>query len=259
MDADIVDLEKRRGGVAERGFRPRRGLDAAAEIDAPHGLVAHHLVGGAFGDALADIHGEHAVDQPGDALHVVIDQQHGAAVVAKLADQIGEGRRLRRGEAGERLVDQKHLRIARDRLGDLDLAQIGERQGAGTAVEHGAEADARGDGAGARVGFRVGEQPRQLVGQQRELDVFQHGLAVQRARMLEDDAGAHPRDLVRRPAGDLDAVDAHRTGIGPLDPHDELHHRRLAGTVRADQAENFAGVDAEAPCPSRRRGRRSAW
>ena len=82
--------------IAERGFRARRGLDAAAEIDAPHRLVAHHLVGGAFGDALADIHGEHAVDQAGDALDVVIDQQHGAAVVAQLADQIGERRGLRR-------------------------------------------------------------------------------------------------------------------------------------------------------------------
>ena len=69
------------------------------------------------------------------------------------------------GEAGERLVDQQHLRIARDRLGDLDLAQIGERQSGRAPVEHGAQADALGDGAGARIGLRIGEQPRELVGQ----------------------------------------------------------------------------------------------
>ena len=228
--------------VAERGFRARRGLDAAAEIDAPHGLVAHHLFGAAFGDAFADIHGDHAVDQAGDALHVVIDQQHGAAVVAQFADEIGEGRGFRRGQAGERLVDQQHLRIARDRLGDFDLAQVGERQRGRAPVEHGAQADARGDGAGALVGLRVGEQPGELVGQQRELDVFQHGLAMQRTRMLKHDAGAHARDPVRRPAGDLDAVDAHRAGIGAFDAHDQLHHRRFAGAVGADQAQNLAGA-----------------
>ena len=61
-----LTLSTSRNGVAriaERGFRPRRGLDAAAEIDPPHGLVAHHLFGGALGDALADIHRDDAVDE----------------------------------------------------------------------------------------------------------------------------------------------------------------------------------------------------
>ena len=56
--------------------------------------------------------------------------------------------------------------------------------------------DAGRDGAGARVGLRVREQTGELVGQQRELDVFQYRLAVQRARVLKHDAGAHARDTV---------------------------------------------------------------
>ena len=40
----------------------------------------------------------------------------------------------------------------------------------------------------------------QPVGQQRELDVLEHGLAVQRARMLEHQADAEAGDLVRRQA-----------------------------------------------------------
>jgi len=64
-------------------------------------------------------------------------------------------------------------------------------------------------------------------------------------RMLEHDAGAHARDPVRRPAGDFGTIDAHRAGIGPLDAHDQLHHRRLTGAVRADQPQNFPGFDAE--------------
>ena len=196
LHADLVDGEKRPRGVAERGLRPRRGLDAAAEIDAADFLVAHHLFGRAFGDALADIHGDDPVDEAGDAFDVVVDEEHGAAVVAQFADQIGKRFGLLRGQAGERLVDQQHLRIARDRLGDFDLAQIGERQRRRPAVEHGVQADPLGDGAGAGFGLRIDEQPGKLVGQQRELDVLQHRLPVQRAGMLEHDAGAEPRDLV---------------------------------------------------------------
>jgi len=51
---------------------------------------------------------------------------------------------------------------------------------------------------------------------------------------------------MRQPAGHLDAIDLDRTRIGPLDAHDELHHRRLARAVRADQAEYLAGFDIEA-------------
>ena len=108
-------------------FRARRGLDTAAEIDAAHGFVAHHLVGAAFGDALADIHGEHAVDEARHAFDVVIDEENGAAVIAQFANQIGERRGFLRRQPGKRFVDQQHLRIPRDCLGDLDLAQIGER------------------------------------------------------------------------------------------------------------------------------------
>ena len=148
-------------------------------------------------------------------------------------------------QAGERLVDQQDLRITRNRFGDLDLAQVSEGKGAGAPVEHAAQADARGNGARPLVGLRVGDEPHELVGQQRELDVFQHGLAMQRTRMLEHNAGAHARDPVRGPAGDLDAVDAHRSGIGAFDAHDQLHDRRFAGAVRADQAENLAGLDGK--------------
>jgi hypothetical protein len=68
----------------------------------------------------------------------VIDQQHRTAVVAQFADQIGERRGFLRSQPGERLVDQQHLGIARDRFCNLDLAQIGERQRRRAAVEHGA-------------------------------------------------------------------------------------------------------------------------
>ena len=142
----------------------RAAVGAAAQINPPHGFVAHHLVGGAFGDAFAHVHGNNAVHQPCDALDVVIDQQHRSAVVAQFANEIGKGRGLLRRQASKGLVDQQDLRIARDRLGDLDLAQVGERQRSRAPVEHGAQADAGGDGVRAIVGLRVREEPRELVG-----------------------------------------------------------------------------------------------
>ena len=113
--------------------------------------------------------------------------------------EVGEGRGLPRGEAGERLVDQHHLRIAGDRLGDLDLAQVGEWQGRGAAIDHVGQTDALGDGPRARLDAR-GKQVQQLVGQEPKQDVLEHRLPMQRARMLEHHADAEPRDPVRRPA-----------------------------------------------------------
>src|SRR5271170_3581584 len=64
--------------------------------------------------------------------------------------------------------------------------------------------------------------------------------------MLEHHAYAEPRDSVWRPARDLDAVDAHRPAIRPLDAENRLHHRRLARPVRPDQTENLASLHGKA-------------
>src|SRR5271154_7474294 len=64
--------------------------------------------------------------------------------------------------------------------------------------------------------------------------------------MLEHHAYAEPRDSVWRPARDLDAVDAHRPAVRPLDAENRLHHRRLARPVRPDQTENLASIHGKA-------------
>src|SRR4029077_18946683 len=64
--------------------------------------------------------------------------------------------------------------------------------------------------------------------------------------MLEHDAHAGPRDAVRWPARDVNAVEPDRAGIGARKPHDQRHHRRLAGAVRTDQPDDLAGAKIEA-------------
>ena len=71
MDTEIFDL-KQGNLVFEAGLRARRGPDRAAKVDAAHGFVAHDIIGAAGNDFLAEVHGEHAVDQRGDALDVMI-------------------------------------------------------------------------------------------------------------------------------------------------------------------------------------------
>ena len=63
--------------------------------------------------------------------------------------------------------------------------------------------------------------------------------------MLEHHAEPFPRDLVRGKAGNVLALKNHIAGGRPLDAHDRLHRGRLAGSVRADQAEDFAGAQIE--------------
>src|SRR5579883_1278144 len=243
--ADIAHLQDRHL-IREARFGPRRRTDRAAQIDAAHGRIAHHLIRAAMRDRLAQIHREHAIDERRDALDVVIDQEHGAALGTEGADQLREGADLARGQAGERLVHQHYLGIARDRLGEFEPPEIGEGQGRRAAVEHLAEPDTLGDEAGAAFDRGIGHEPEKAVGQERELDVLEHRLPAQRARMLEDDADALARDAVRRPARDIDAVDPHGAGIRPLDPHDQFHHGRFAGTVGADEAKDLAALDLEA-------------
>ena len=46
-------------------------------------------------------------------------------------------------------------------------------------------------------------------------------------------------------AGDIGPVEPDGAGIGAREPHDQRHHRRLAGAVRADQPDDFAGAQIE--------------
>ena len=141
---DVVDSEQGRGAIG-RGRFALDVLDLAADIDPAHGFVLHHLVGAAFGDPFAEIHGDDAVGERGDALDAVVDKKHGTALVAQCADQVGKDLDLARRQAGEGLVDQHHFGIARHRFGELHAAQIGERQRPWMPLQNAAQSDLLGD------------------------------------------------------------------------------------------------------------------
>jgi len=78
-----------------------------------------------------------------------------------------------------------------------------------------------------------------------EPDVLGHGQGVEQAEMLEHHADAERARLLRIAHLDLLPVEVHHAGIGLGHAVDQLHQRRFAGTVLAQDGVNAAGRHAE--------------
>ena len=71
------------------------------------------------------------------------------------------------------------------------------------------------------------------------------GESRERPQLLE--RARHPQAAypIRREAGERGAVQAHLPGVGAIEAADDLEERRLAGPVRADDADQLAGRHVE--------------
>ena len=99
-------------------------MAAGAEVGLDHLLVLLHLGGRALGDLLAVVeHGE-PVAQAHHQLHVVLDQQDGAAVLADLVDQLAQHQLLARVHAGGGFVERDQLGVGRQCARDLEPALV---------------------------------------------------------------------------------------------------------------------------------------
>ena len=96
VDAQALDLKKHRL--------------VHSQVGRDHGGVVADLGGRALGDLAAELQHDDPVGDAHDQPHVVLDQQHGVALVADLADQVHQLRLLGRVEAGGRLVEAQQLR-----------------------------------------------------------------------------------------------------------------------------------------------------
>src|SRR5262249_10169808 len=79
------------------------------------------------------------------------------------------------------------------------------------------------------------------------------GLQILEHRELREDVGAlerateaHPADAVRLNAGDVTAVELHRSGIRRQMPGNQIEQGRLSGAVRADHRGDLSGLDRQA-------------
>src|SRR5437868_15349061 len=79
-----------------------------------------------------------------------------------------------------------------------------------------------------------------------EDQIFPHRQFREHLKQLERAANAEPVQIRRPEAGDDLAVDLDLAAVRPELAEDAVEQGRLAATVRADQAEDFALLDVEA-------------
>ena len=152
---------------------------------------------------------------------------------------------LGRVEPGEHLVEQQQRRLRRERAGQLEPLLAGDGELRRRHVEPVAEAD--------EGGSLFGDKPRRPAS-----DRFsrpKQAPTVQFSSTVMAPSGctiwcvrASPcaRDAIGRHAGDVDAAKHDTAGIRREDAVDEIEQRRLAGAVRADEAEDLVFGDGEA-------------
>src|SRR6185503_279596 len=96
---------------------------SVAKIHLARLRVGHHLRARALDDHAAVVQHGDAVGEVERGVHVVLDHHH-RGVARNRGDQLLDRGALFAREAGERLVEQQHARLLRERHGDLDPALL---------------------------------------------------------------------------------------------------------------------------------------
>src|SRR5690606_7215470 len=172
------------------------------------------------------------------------DEDRGVALARELAQEPEQADRLLRGEDGRGLVEDEDAGVAVERLEDLDLLLEAHGQVLDAHVRLDVEAELGDQPRGLPAGGAVVENgpegglgaEHQVLGDGQRLD--EHEVLVHHADAEVDRvAGAADRDLL--------AVHEDLAGVGLLEPVEDLHQRRLAGAVLADQRVDLAPLDLE--------------
>ena len=184
---------------------------------------------------------DHAPAQRLDVGHVVAREQHGRAGAPVVAGQeLADAPLHGHVDADRRLVQEQHLRLVHQRDRELRLHALAEREVAHRTLQQ----------------VRQIEQRDQLVERAPVapgLDAVDRAVALERVgdRDVPDELVAlahHQRDAAQevafaRPRLEAEHARAARARIEQAREH--LERGRLAGAVRAEEADDFAGRDFE--------------
>ena len=220
---DLGDVQEgpRLGGRGARTAGDRRR--AGAGVDLLHAPVAAHGLGRTAHQHLALAHDGNHVRERQHAVDIVLHDQHGDVRRHGLY-QVGNPLALGGGEARQRLVEQQHLRLARERDAEIDqaLAAVGEIAGLDVLDAFEAEEldELRGLGVDVRIAVDVapGIEPAGMARLHRQAQVLVDRQAVELAGDLERAREAPAGDavggeIVDRPAVEMHRA-AHRAGTG---------------------------------------------
>src|SRR5262245_4801537 len=215
---------------------PARSLPA--EVRFNDALVGLDDAGRAFGDLVAVVEDEHDLAQSHDDLHVVLDEQHGLALAAQTAHGVEQVVEKGAVDAGRRLVEQDQRRIAHEHPHELDELLLAIVQVAGVLAGQLLELH-EGEQLAAPT---LGDGP---IAPGHDQEIFERRELGKHAGHLKGAAHALHRDLPRLQAVDALPLEENPAGVTALDAGDAVEHRRLPGAVRADEAVDPSGLEAQ--------------
>ena len=177
-------------------------------------------------------------------------------VVADLADERHELERLLRVHPGGRLVEEQELRLRRERARHLEPALVAVREVPRVVVVTPCEAAVVEQLEGALTGLALlppdagraddaAEDPSLETAVHADEDVLERRHLLEQPDVLERPPDAALGRRVGRHAGDVLVLEDDRARRRLVDARDHVEERRLAGAVRADQADDRAPLDRE--------------
>ena len=178
-------------------------------------------------------------DAVGDRLHLVElvrDEDHGPALVCHHAHRLEERLRLLRRQHGGRLVEDQDLRLAVERLQDLDALLLAERELPDTRVRVDGDVVALAELGDAPLDVPgVHEEAPSLAAMVAEDHVLGHGERLHEPEVLVHHADAGDERVPRRVEYDPLAVEEDLPVVRAVEPGEDVRERRLAGAVLAEE------------------------
>ncbi len=186
-------------------------------------------------DDLAAIHDRDAVAERRRFFHVMRGDEHGAAPFAEMLDDLPQRLSRARIEARGGLVEKEELRITDQRAREGDALALAAGELAEVLLPLFAELN--------ELDELVHAATLRVEGAKQEQHLLDHEL-VGELRILELDPDARA-ELAVAPFAPGDAEEFEGPAVGVIQSFDELDGGRLAGAVRAQQAEALAATNFE--------------
>ena len=173
-------------------------------------------------------------------LRLVVGDEDGRHVhlVVEASQPLAQLRPHTRVEGAERLVEQEHLRLRRERPGERHPLPLAARELGRVAVAEASSCTSSEQLVDPLADLGL----RPLAHRQPERDVVAHGHVLEGGVVLEDEADV---PLLRRERGRVLAGDQDLALVRPLEPGDDPEQGRLAGAARPEQRGERAAFDLE--------------
>ena len=191
------------------------------------------------GDASGPEHGR-AVAQRADLVELVADVENRHALVRERLQRREQALDRLRRQHRRRLVHDQEARALQQAAHDLDALTLADGHRVHVPVGLERQAVAR-----RHLADAVGEVAADARGLERERDVLGNRQGLEQGEVLEHHADAEPAGARRIADLDRGALPFDRSGVGLDDAVDDLHQRRLAGTVLAQHRVDLAGKHVE--------------